>query len=299
MVAETPIQTYKEARRVFILTLLLNLLVSGSEMGWGYYTHTLSLTADGFHSLLDAGSNVIGIAALSVAIQPADSGHPYGHRKFEAMGAMLISFFIFMTCFHIAGEAFHRFMANDGNLPEVTPVSYLVKLFGLACNLFVIWYETKKGRELNNQLLLTDSKHTYSDILVSFSVLFSLAIVQMGWLWLDTVMAMIITVIIFKVGYEIIVEHLGILVDEARVDPEEVRAIVAEVPGVRGCHKIRSRGMPDHVFIDLHIQVEPTLTIREAHQISYQVESALERAFEGKVADVLVHVEEDETAETP
>lgn len=292
MTAEPKIQA---ARRVFIITLILNLLVSFSELAWGYWSHTLSLTADGFHSLLDAGSNIIGIIALSLAMQPADTDHPYGHRKFEAMGSMVISFFIFLTAFHIAGEAIQRVINPAAAEPDISVLSYLIKAFGLGCNFFVVWYESKKARELKSSLLATDSKHTLSDILVSLSVILSMVMVQLGLLWVDTVAAVAITLIIFRVGFNIIVEHMGVLVDEAVLDPEEVCAIVMQVPGVLGCHKIRSRGLHDNVFLDLHVQVHPDLTIREGHQISYQVESALEAAFRDTVKDVLVHIEEQET----
>ena len=100
-----------QARGVLIKTLLLNLLVASAKIIWGLLTHTLSMTADGFHSLLDGFSNVVGIIALSISSKPADPDHPYGHRKFEAMAAMLISFFIFLTSFEIITEAFQRFFS--------------------------------------------------------------------------------------------------------------------------------------------------------------------------------------------
>ncbi len=287
-------RTLKAARRVFALTLGFNLLVSVSKLFWGYQTNTLSLTADGFHSLLDAVANVVGIIGLSYSMKPADHDHPYGHRKFEAIASIIISFFIFLTCFEIASHGIQRMLNPGSNPPHITPISYLILGVTLLINLFVSWYQNKKGRELNNDLLLTDARHTMSDCLVSFSVIASMVAVQMGYAWADTALALIVALIILKVGFDIIMLHLSALTDEAILDPNKVQQLVLSVPGVLDCHKIRSRGMSDHIFIDLHIQVNPELTVKEAHQISYAVEEKLENAFEGRVSEVLVHIEEYE-----
>lgn len=284
----------KAAQRVFAQTLGLNLLVSLGKLFWGYQTFTLSLVADGYHSLLDAVANLVGILGLSVSMKPADHDHPYGHRKFEAFAAMIISFFIFLTCFEIVNHAIQRFTAPGSELPHINQTSYIIIGITLVINLLVSWYENRRGKELNSELLKADSRHTFSDCLVSVSVICSMLAVQMGFLWADTIIALVVGLIILRVGYDIIMVHLGALMDEAMLDPAEVGRIVMAVPGVMDCHKIRSRGMQDHIFIDLHIQVDPNLTVKEAHQISYAVEEKLAQSFEGKVSDVLVHVEEYE-----
>jgi cation diffusion facilitator family transporter len=291
------INPLKAAQGVFALTLGFNLLVSISKLAWGYHTHTLSITADGFHSLLDAVANVVGIVGLNISMKPADHNHPYGHRKFEAIASMLISFFIFLTCFEIAGEGFSRFFSPQHTHPQISPTSYIIISVTLVINLWVSWYENKKGKELKSDLLLADAKHTFSDCLVSVSVILSMIAVQWGFYWADTLLALIVALIILKVGFDLIMTHFSALTDEAALDPAEISAIVKAVPGVMDCHKIRSRGMRNDVFIDLHIQVNPALTVKEAHCISYQVEETLENAFDGRVNEVLVHIEEYEGSE--
>jgi cation diffusion facilitator family transporter len=295
--SSSPINPLKAAQGVFALTLGFNLLVSISKLAWGYHTHTLSITADGFHSLLDAVANVVGIVGLNISMKPADHNHPYGHRKFEAIASMLISFFIFLTCFEIAGEGFSRFFSPQHTHPQISPISYVIIGVTLMINLWVSWYENKKGKELKSDLLLADAKHTFSDCLVSVSVIVSMIAVQLGFYWADTLLALIVALIILKVGFDLIMTHFSALTDEAALDPTEISAIVKAVPGVMDCHKIRSRGMRNDVFIDLHIQVNPALTVKEAHYISYQVEETLENAFDGRVNEVLVHIEEYEGAE--
>lgn len=281
----------KEARTVFVQTLGLNLLVSFSKLGIGISTNTLSMTADGFHSLLDASSNILGIIGLTISSKPADEGHPYGHRKFEALAAIGISFLMFLACFEVLSEAVKRVM-SQGSAPETTPVSYVVMVVCIIINVLVSRYESKKGAELHSRLLEADSKHTLSDVFVSIGVIASLLAVNFKFYFVDVVASLLIVLVIFKAGYEIIQAHLGILVDAVALEPEEVETLVLKVPGVISCHKIRSRGLEDHVFIDLHVQVSGHISVEEGHKIAYQVEELLMKKISG-VEDVMVHIEED------
>lgn len=280
----------KEARTVFVQTLGLNLLVSFSKLGIGISTNTLSMTADGFHSLLDASSNILGIIGLTISSKPADEGHPYGHRKFEALAAIGISFLMFLACFEVLSEAVKRVM-SQGSAPETTPVSYVVMVACIIINVLVSRYESKKGAELHSRLLEADSKHTLSDVFVSIGVIASLLAVNFKFYFVDVVASLLIVLVIFKAGYEIIQAHLGILVDAVALEPEEVETLVLKVPGVISCHKIRSRGLEDHVFIDLHVQVSGHISVEEGHKIAYQVEELLMKKISG-VEDVMVHIEE-------
>lgn len=292
MVTALKITQTKEAQRVLYLILGLNLLVSAMEISWGFYTNTLSLTADGFHSLMDAVSSVIAIIALGYAMQPADKNHPYGHHKYEALASIMVSFFIFMTCLEIVSLTADRLFMG-GEAPVFSIYSYAIKAVVIGINFFVAWYEKKKAVELNNQLLLADSQHTMSDIYVSFSVLGSLIAIQMGWPLVDMIIAGAITLIIFKAGFDIIASNLGSLVDETVLSPEEIYELVLSVDGVLGCHHIRSRGMENSIFIDMHIQVNADISIKKGHQIAHNVEDALRDKYGEVISEVLIHVEEE------
>lgn len=281
-----------KARNVFAVVLALNLAIAAGKLVWGFHSQTLSMLADGFHSLLDASANILAIVGLSISFKPADTTHPYGHRKVEALAAVGISFFMFLASFEVLGEAVHRLFSTDAKLPVVGAVSYGVMFITILTNIFVARFENRKAKQLGSKLLGADVKHTFSDLLSSIAVITTLIAVQLKMPWFDTFAAMVIVVIIFKAGLTIIMDHLGTLVDAAILDPGFVEKLVLEVPGVTSCHKIRSRGMRDHIFLDLHIQVPGALSIEEAHRISYQVEEKLLHA-DGGIADVVVHVEED------
>ncbi|MGE0200080.1 MAG: cation diffusion facilitator family transporter [Candidatus Melainabacteria bacterium] len=287
------------AQRVVMVVLALNVLVAAMELGWGTYTHMLSMVADGFHSLLDAVSSVVAIVGLRFAMKPPDAGHPYGHRKFEALAAMVISGMIFFTSFEIFSHAVGRLMAPESELPVFSLWSYVIKAVVIGINVFVTWYEQREGKRLNSQLLLADAKHTMADVYVSISVLLTIVAIQFGWYWLDMLVAVVVVVVIFYAGYEVIASHWGVLLDEAVLDPAEVLGVVMAEAGVRGCHRIRTRGMPDHVLMDLHVQVSPQMTVRQAHDISHRVEERLKTHYGDRLMEVLVHIEEEGDDDEP
>lgn len=258
----------------------------------GFATGSLSMVADGFHSSLDASSNVLGIAAITAGAKPPDAGHPYGHRKFEALAAIGISFMMFFASYEVLSEAIRRLTEKDFVVPQTTLVSYVVMGVTILVNIFVTRYESRKAKELDNTLLAADAAHTASDIWVSVTVITTLIANQLHLKILDIVGSVIIVGIILRAGYGIIAAHLGYLMDEAVLDPSDVTAVVLSVPGVKGCHKIRSRGTKDHIFIDLHVQVDRNISVEQAHEISFAVEDKLRATYPGFV-DVLVHIEDD------
>jgi cation diffusion facilitator family transporter len=280
----------RAARRVFVHTLGLNLIVAIAKLICGASTNVLSMTADGFHSLLDASSNIVGIIALSVAIKPADNGHPYGHRKFEALASICISFLLFFAGFHIVTTAVDRCLFGSA-VPQVTPVSYVVITITIIINFIVSRYEKVKSKELNSQILHADSEHTMSDIYVSFSVLAAVIAARFNLYWIDLLASLVIVGVIAHAGFTIISRNLGSLVDAVVVDSAAVEKHVLAVPGVIACHAIRSRGVSDHMFIDLHVEVSPYLSVAAGHAIASEVEKALIEKIDG-VVDVTVHIED-------
>ncbi|MBX2859774.1 MAG: cation diffusion facilitator family transporter [Vampirovibrio sp.] len=285
----------QQAQNVLRITLVLNLVVALAKLMLGFATNMLSLIADGFHSLLDASANIVGLVGFQIAGKPADRNHPYGHQKFEAFAAILISFFLFMTSFKILEEAIGRWFYADNSLPEVTLLSYGVVLGAMIISYGVSRYEHRKGTELNSSLLVADSKHSLSDVYTSLSVICSLIAVQFDIYWVDIVASLFIVAMILKAGFTIVMDNLGQLVDEAVYDPAVIATIVSAMPEVKDCHKIRSRGTATHTFIDLHVLVDPTLTIKEAHAIAGEVKNKIVAELQqDNIVDVLVHVEEFE-----
>ncbi len=283
-----PQSRLKEVRRVLLITLGLNFLVAGAKLGYGFFTETLSMVADGFHSVLDASSNVVGLIALGFAARPADHHHPYGHRKIEALAAIFISGTLFYACYEILTHAHQRLYHHTQ--PQVTLYSFLIMLGTMAINYWVSQYEHRKGEELRSQILTADSAHTRSDIYASFSVLIALVGVYFNWPYLDIIAAGLIALIVGYSGYQIVLESLGTLLDTSVLDPRQVLDVVHAVPGVQSAHDVRTRGHATAIYMDLNIHVDSQLSTQEAHDLTHQVIYKIKQSIPG-VVDVVVHTE--------
>jgi len=279
-----------EIKKVLWFILALNLLVAGAKLVYGYRSGTLSMWADGLHSMFDGASNVIGLIGLWAAAHPPDEAHPYGHRKFESFGAFAISVFLFLACFKILESSYHRLI--DPNIPRVTAFSFIVMVATIGINLFVTRYEQRRSSELKSELLHADAMHTLSDVYSSLSVLVGLIAVQLGFPIIDPVMALVIAGFIGRTGFQILFETSRVLSDASCVDPRLVREIVMQIPGVKSCHSIRTRGLEHHVFVDCHIQVQSDMTTERAHDLVHDIEDLIKKEMT-EVVDVVIHVEPD------
>ena len=288
MLKDTLIERSREVKRVLWITLVLNLVVCGLKLGYGYSSHTLSMVADGYHSLLDSSSNIVGLVALFFASKPADRGHPYGHRKSEALGAMFISAMLFWACYEIISSAWGRI--HNGETPEVTVYSFLIMIGTMAVNAWVSRYEHRRGHELHSQILTADAAHTRSDVLASLSVIFALIGIKFKIPYVDVAAGGLIALFVGYSGYKIVLESLNTLMDSAQLDPREVAQIVMQVPGIEKCHSIRTRGNPTAIYMDLNIHVAPQLTTQEAHRLTHQVIAKIKQDIP-EVVDVVVHTE--------
>ncbi len=278
----------REIKRVLWRVLLLNLGVAAAKLVYGESTGTLSMWADGLHSLFDGTSNIVGLIGIWAAAHPPDATHPYGHRKFESFAAFAISVFLFIACFKILESSYDRWLTPQS--PRVTLWSFGIMLATIAINLFVTRYEHRRARELKSGILHADSMHTLSDVYSSASVLVGMMMIRAGLSILDPVVAILIAGFIGRTGFKILFETSRVLSDASCVDPERVRELVMNFPGVKSCHSIRTRGLENHVFVDFHIHVPAGMTTHESHELVHEIENRIKEEVEG-VVDMVIHVE--------
>ena len=281
-------QRYRYIGRVLWYVLFLNLLVAAAKVGLGLVTRCLSVLADGVHSFSDASSNILGLIGIHLARQPSDFDHPYGHRRYETLASLGIAGLLFLVSFNLLREALDLFWHPRN--PSVEAVSFLVMVVTVAVNIGVTLYERGRAEELESDLLRSDSMHTASDVLVSVSVLAGLGLIRFGWAWVDPVITVLISIVIFRVAVSIVKQSSDVLCDHNVLDADEVIKLVATVEGARGCHMVRSRGHMDDIQLDLHLLVPDEMDIKHAHDVANRVERVLRDAFRG-VTDVVVHLE--------
>jgi cation diffusion facilitator family transporter len=275
-------------RRVLWVTLGLNLAVSAAKIVVGRLSGSLSMEADGYHSLLDGSNNVIGLIVLAYAYEPPDASHPYGHRKFETAAAGVIGVVLLALAYSVAEGALRGLKLET--LPEIGLLNWLVMSGTLAVNFFVARYEAREGERLGSAYLTADSAHTRSDIYVTLGVVASFAGARAGLAWLDPLVAAGIAVFITYLAVRILIGAFHVLTDKAPIAPEEVRALVSAIDGVRDCREIRTRGSHGAVYVDLVVHVDGHMSLHEAHAVSDRIEQALKRS-RPEIVDVIVHLE--------
>lgn len=278
----------RQVQRVLWRVLAANLAVSAIKLFVGLQAGALSALADAFHSGLDASANIIGLVGIALASRPPDPNHPYGHRKYEAVAALILGVFLLMASIEVIRGVIERLLL--GGQPEVSLPAFALMLATLPINFLVSRYEARQGERLRSSILLADAMHTRSDLFVTLSVLASLAAARAGLPWLDPLVALAVIGVILAAGLRILRSTTLVLTDSAAVDPNEVERIAMAVPGVRAVHRVRSRGTPDATYVDLHLKVEPTMSTEQAHAIATEVEERLKASLPG-VVDAVVHVE--------
>ncbi len=278
---------YQAIKRTLIIILVVNLSVAFSKGIYGLTTNSLSLIADALHSLFDASSNVIGLIGIRLAAKPADTEHPYGHWKYETVAAIVIAAMIFLTGIEIIESAIERFMAPE--TPRVDVFSFIIVIGTIIINVISTLYEERKGKALDSSILMADALHTRSDIFVSASVLVSFIGILLGYTIIDPIVSVFIAIMIFHTGIEIAKESIEVLVDTSVIDTSKIQAIVNQIDGIVESHKIRSRGQHNEISIDLHVTVDPEISVHDGHDIASEVEQILIEKVSG-VRDVTVHI---------
>ncbi len=262
-----------------------NLLVAGAKLVVGIMTGTLAMVADGFHSAMDASSNMIGIAATRVAAQPPDDDHPYGHRRFETMATLAIGGLLLVAAWEVLSSAIDRLFS--GGKAQITSISFAVMLGTMLVNVLVVVYETAQGKRLKSEVLLADAAQTRVDFVISFSVIVGLVISGLGFVAADTLIALLIVVLIGRTALQILGQTTAILVDAAPIKPTDLRPIIAGTPGVENVTRVRSRGPADAVLVDVEVQIQPAVTADHANAIAIEISERVKDAQKG-VSEVQV-----------
>ncbi len=285
-------QRYAAVAGVLFRVLLLNLLVAVGKILVGYAVGAVSIASDGLHSLTDGASNVIALVGVRAARKPPDLDHPYGHRKYETLAAAGIFVFLLLVVLQVLRAAWARLVedAAPTRIAAAGALGFLVMGATLAINLLVVRYERGAAERLGSEVLLADAMHTRSDVLTSITVIAALVGVRLGWPLLDPLAAIVVAAFIGHTGYEIARDTSRILSDRIVIAEDDIRRVVMSVPEVVGCHQIRTRGTADHVFLDLHVWLDPSTPLNEAHRLSHVVKDALLSRYP-QIADAVIHIE--------
>lgn len=283
-------ERHAAVRRVLWVVLLANLAVIAAKVWVGLRAGSLAVLGDAAHSGVDALNNVVGLAAIRAAAIPPDEEHPYGHEKYEMLGALAVVAFLSIACFELVSAAVGRLLLDNPMAARPDAVTFGILVATLAVNAVVAGTENRAGKKLRSVLLTADARHTGSDVLVTLSVIGGLFLVNLGWTAADAWLGLIVSALIARSGWEILRHVIPALIDTAAVEADRIVRFVEDVPGVRGVSDVRSRGdLSGAAFVELTIGVAGDRSVEEGHRVADSVERRLvmDAGFSGAV----VHVE--------
>lgn len=281
--------SFRAVKKVLWVIMFANIAVAVAKIIMGILISSSSITADGFHSITDGCSNIIGFIGIGIASKPMDNEHPYGHRKFETLTGLFIVGMLIFLGFKIITDAVTNFI--NPIRTEITIESMIVMIITLCINIFVANYEYMKGIALNSTILISDSMHTRSDIYVTIGVITAIIAIKLGAPQIvDSIASLIVAGFIFHAAYEIFKSASSILLDSTAVDTEKIKKIAMNQQGVKGVHKIRSRGTIDDMYIDMHILADSELNLENSHKLTHKIEDSLRKELNNNV-EVLIHLE--------
>ena len=277
-----------DVRRTLIVVLAMNALVAIIKLIVGVRTGALTVVGAALESGLDLLNNVIALTLVGIAHRAPDEDHPYGHEKFETLGTLAVVGFLSISCFELLREGVIALVTgtpvHQASLGDIAAV-----VGTLAINVFVVSYESRRGRDLRSALLLADAAHTRSDIFVTLLAVASLWLSSQGVARIDGALAIVVGLILAWTGYRILRASIPVLVDQRALDATQIRAVAQAVPGVLEVRDIRSRATGAHSFAEVTIAVSGNSSVAEAHALADAVEQAVASRLGG--GQVTVHVE--------
>ncbi|STX28089.1 cation efflux family protein [Legionella beliardensis] len=290
---------YQQAKRVTLIGAIINALLGVIKLIGGIVYHSHALTADGIHSFSDLITDVMVIFASKFGSQHADSSHPYGHQRIETAATLLLALLLALTGFGIAWDAIDEIIQGFHNIPA--KITLFIALFSVFLNEILFHYTRFIGQQIQSSLIIANAWHHRSDAAASLIVTIGIIGSFMGFPYLDAVAAIVVGLMIIKMGLNYGWSSVKELVDTA-IEPElleEIRKIIQQVDGVQRIHQLRSRSMGENILIDVHVLVSPFISVSEGHFIAQHVHHLLMKQFK-RINDVMVHVDpEDDEVNCP
>jgi cation diffusion facilitator family transporter len=289
---------YREIRKVTVIGSIVDLVLGVLKIVVGLLTSSQALIADGVHSLSDLATDFLVIFAAKHAHREADEEHPYGHGRIETVATVALGVALVIVAAGISIDAFRR-MLSEETLLHHGIWALAVAVLSVAAKEYIYHYTIRVARRLRSNMLRANAWHSRSDAISSIIVVIGVGGAMAGFAYLDEVAAIAVALMIAKIGWDLLWASLQELIDKA-LEPqlvEEIRQRILDVDGVRACHMLRTRTSGSDSLVDVHIQVDPTLSVSEGHQIGERVRKQLISEVE-HVADVTVHIdpEDDEFA---
>ncbi|WP_457753023.1 cation diffusion facilitator family transporter [Thermococcus sp.] len=279
----------EEVYKPIWISIIGNVLLALLKIVVGFIYSSLALVSDGVHSLSDVVTSVIGLIGIRISSKPPDRSHPFGHSRFEPLFAFFMGLILLLVAYEIARDSIGRVL--EGSSIEVNSIMLGVAVFSIIFKEGMTQYTLWVGKKLDNQILIADAYHHRSDVLSTIAVLIGLLAEKFGFRYGDSLAGLIVAIFIAKVALEIVMRNVNYLTGTSPPFEicEKIEKIALSVDNVVGVHDLRAHYVGPKLHVELHIEVLPNLTLKEAHDVSEEVKRRIEELEEVEMA--FVHVD--------
>lgn len=282
----------RKARQIARIGMIVSGLLAVMKIGVGWMAHSASVMADGFESAADVLTSGLVLVGMTIAARPADENHPYGHGRIEILTGLLLGFVLFGAGALIS---VHAWMTM--NEAPVIPASFAIwpMLVSIAAKAWLVTVKYRHGKRLASSALIADAANDAVDIVSGTVALAALLLtIQLPGRFPHAdhygafIVGLIVIATAIRVAYEASMHLMDTMPEDAAMD--DIRRVARGVTDVRGVEKCFARRTGLKYHVDLHLEVDPDITVRESHDIAQRVREQVCRELPW-VADVLVHVE--------
>ncbi len=282
----------REIKRLTYLGMIINVFLMVIKFFGGIFFGSISLIADAFHTFSDISTDILILWGVIIGSRPADSSHPFGHGKFETLSGTLLSVVLIVVGTGIVAESGRSVMSARFMNPGL-PVLFIA-LISVIIKEYLYQLTIKSAKQLDSVALYANAWHHRSDALSSIVVIVGVISSMLGFLPGDSIAGLFVGLMIIIIGIKFLIKT-GKELMEGSVEEDvlqSIKSILDEHPDVKSWHKLRTRKVGRELFVDVHILVEPELSVIKGHQIAEEVESIVKKAFT-RPLNVLTHVEPD------
>lgn len=280
----------KTGRKAVTVAISGNILLTIFNFVVGILSGSTALVAEAAHTLSDVITSIITAIGFRIGLKPPDSEHPYGHGRAEPLVGLVIVVFLVFIAYEIISEAYSKLLLM-GSLTPPDWTAALMAIIGIAVNIIMTRYMMNVGKKINSPAIIADAQHQKVDVFSCAAIVVGVVGSNMGLLILDPLVAVLIAVLVLKIAFDVGKENINNLMGKVPSTDliVEITKAGTSVKGVKGMHDIKVNYMGPNASVDLHITVDPELSLRNAHKIAHQVEkSVIDRV--DIVSIVYVHV---------
>ncbi len=283
--------------RVTFIGAILDGFLGVFKIAIGWVSQSHALIADGVHSLSDLGTDALVILAARWSNEEPDANHPYGHDRIETIATLVLGSILLAVAGGILYDSLQR-VVDPSIAVDLSVAAFAITIASIVSKEAIYRYTVYYAKKLNSKLLMANAWHSRTDALSSIAVLVGLVGVSFDALWLDAVAAVVVALLIAKIALGLLWDSMQELIDTALPEDQlmAIREIAMNVPGLRDVHQIRTRTMAGKILVDLHLQVDPRVSVSEGHEIGCWVASSIRNKFPD-VSDITFHIDPEDDAD--